>query len=414
MRRPLAFEQKIACLFAAAFFFIPAAPVLALPLPPRDRAAALSLLPLSFLLSVHLLYHAARHSLRRQSPLVPALILIISLGQVSLLRRHFLSIDLLLFTVTAGVGALWGIRPGLFVGVTAAAAHSVASLATGAGEAFSAALFALQLLFVGGLVGALSTHAQQCRVQAESLREQGARLAAPAAAPPRWRQEEFYETLTHALKSPLGTMVSGLLILRDLLPPEPPALRQALDAALQAGERQQALIENLRDWQRLREGALSLRFERVELGEIVSPLVESFTPRLERKAISFEMRLGEPLPAVRADRALLGRVLAHLLESLHKFALPHGRLTLSAEAESGRVRVTLSDAGPAALEASRSAVIETYQQVLRGEAEARDGLGLGLAFCQAVLRAHGGQLSLSASPAGDFQFTLALPLAPPA
>jgi two-component system sensor histidine kinase KdpD len=53
-----------------------------------------------------------------------------------------------------------------------------------------------------------------------------------------------------------------------------------------------------------------------------------------------------------------------------------------------------------------------FEKFTRGEKEsAKPGIGLGLAICRAIARAHGGEIRAERIPAGGALFTLTLPAA---
>jgi len=407
-------------------------PVLAfvLPLTPRDRTALLTVALLGTIFLGYLIYRATRLGLRRQFPFVPLTGLGFNLAAVFVLHRYFPAIALAFFITVAAAGALWGVRAGLGLGALAAAGYTAALFSL---ESFSSLnllsliVFDLHLIFVGGLTGLLATEEQRRRAQLEAANAQNERLAqelrtanidlaarvAATAAELRQAQrlkEELYEMIMHDLKSPLGTMLSALQILREALPAEADTAQQALDSALKAGDRQTALLENLLDLQRLRAGALPLNLEPLELGPILHALLEQIQPRADLKALRIEERFAPGLPAVRADRQLIERVIANLLENAYKFTPKNGRITVAAEAGPEILRVSVADTGPGVPDSERQAIFEKFRQIVTGETGARDGAGLGLAFCKMVLQAHGGQISVEPSPSQGAQFEFTLPL----
>ncbi len=403
-----------------------------LPLTPGDRAELLILAFLATLFIAFLIYRSAQIGLRRQYPFAPLLGLVFNLASVFILHPYFPAIDLLLFVTVAASGALWGLRPGLILSGTAAAGYIATLLVLeplSSLDLLSLVVFALHLLFVGGLTGLLTTQESKRRAQAEEVSTQNARLvqdlqaantdleARVTAGAAELRQaqtlkDELYQMLMHDLKSPLGTMISALHILRETLPQEAGTARAALEAAQKAGERQTTLLENLLDLQRLRAGALPLNPEPLDIGALLHALVAQLEPRASVKTIQVEESLPPALPTIYADRMLITRVIANLLDNAYKFTPRHGKITVTAEAGPEALRVTVADTGPGVPGSAREAIFEKYRQIVTGEAGARDGAGLGLAFCKMALQAHGGRISVAASPSAGAQFEFTLPLHP--
>jgi len=71
------------------------------------------------------------------------------------------------------------------------------------------------------------------------------------------------------------------------------------------------------------------------------------------------------------------------------------------------VRVTLDDQGPGLPPGDPARLFDKFQ---RGSDEGTVvGVGLGLAICQAIVRAHGGEIEASRLAAGGARFTFTLP-----
>jgi signal transduction histidine kinase len=115
---------------------------------------------------------------------------------------------------------------------------------------------------------------------------------------------------------------------------------------------------------------------------------------------------------VRADKLLLKRVLANLVENgIHAGTEAGGSakvvVTWRAEAES--VTITVDDSGKGVPEDAREKIFEPYVTTKA------TGTGLGLAIARKIAIEHGGELSLSPerAPTGGARFTITLPLRGP-
>jgi len=401
-----------------------------LPLTARDRAELLLLIILNLGVTTYISYRASKIGLRRQYPSAPLLILSLNLADVYLIHHYFPAIDLLAFITIAGTGVFWGLKPGLSLGIIAALGYSLVLMATEPLSTFTLltiAVYDLHLIFVGGITGLLATREQRRRAEIEAISAQNASLAqelkaanatledrvtasASQLSQEQQQKEELYEMILHDLKSPLGTMLSALQLLREEIPPDDSQARQALNAALNAGVRQTELIENLLDVQRLRAGALPLNLESIDLGPILQTLVEQLKPRIRRKSIQLEASFADTLPTVLADRYLISRVISNLLENAYKFTPPKGHITVTAEVQSGALHVKVADTGPGVPSPLRQVIFEKYRQLNIEGTSPQDGAGLGLTFCKMALQAHGGEITVSPSPSNGAQFEFILSL----
>jgi two-component system, NtrC family, nitrogen regulation sensor histidine kinase NtrY len=117
---------------------------------------------------------------------------------------------------------------------------------------------------------------------------------------------------------------------------------------------------------------------------------------------------------VRADKLLLKRVLANLVENgIHagQEAGSDGRVVVAwlADARGDSVRITVDDRGKGVSEENRDKIFEPYVTTKA------TGTGLGLAIARKIAIEHGGELSVAPDrpPSGGARFVVTLPLRGP-
>ena len=212
--------------------------------------------------------------------------------------------------------------------------------------------------------------------------------------------------LSHDLRTPLTVLVG----LGDVLTLSTPALSAAqleTAAAIQAeARRMSALVTNLLDMARIESGEVKLNLEWQSLEEVVGAVVNATRGILKEHTL--RLRVSSALPLVRFDAVLIERVLINLLENAGKYTPAGSVVTVSADVIADRLSVSVSDNGPGLPVGHEEAV---FQKFTRGDPEsATPGVGLGLAICRAILRAHDGNIVGGNRPGGGATFTFTLPL----
>ncbi len=371
--------------------------------------------------------HAYRATLTRVAPLVPQLA---SATQPSHLS---LDTDLVLFFPAAGAGAASGDGEGCVLPTHAtltdlfAAARSgssvdgialsfAATLAAGASSVvagvaavaptgstapaapwlLASLLVALALLFTGALVTTLRGVRQQALAQAV--------------------RAEFLTSVTHELKTPL----SSLRLLSELLAGGrvQEGAQQKVYHDLIAGEtaRLCALVDNVLDLGRTERGERGFDMQPVEVGELVSDTLALLAPLAARDGVRVHREEHSPGVLVRGDRAALTQALLNVLDNARKYgARKYGKsdagIRVRVDTDTNEARIVVRDFGPGVPQAERERIFDKFG---RGHAQAdghQPGLGLGLYLARAIVRAHGGDLTLRtpADGRGGAEFVLALP-----
>ena len=211
--------------------------------------------------------------------------------------------------------------------------------------------------------------------------------------------------IAHGLRTPLARMKTRLDRMRT-----EPADRAALAAALDAmaAELTQtlrivtALLRLAEIDGRSRRGS----FADIDLHAVASETVAFYEPLAASRDIVLTASGGTV--RVRGDADLLSEALANLVDNAIKFTPPGGRIDVAAEAEAARATLRVRDSGPGIRAEERGRVLDRFY---RAEATRHlPGTGLGLALVAAIMRLHGGAVSVGDNAPGA-AFELSLPRA---
>lgn len=226
-------------------------------------------------------------------------------------------------------------------------------------------------------------------------------------------RNSLLSAISHDLRTPLASLVGLADALGQLAPPMSPEQQDVAVAIRHSGERMSALVTNLLDMARLQSGAVPLNKAWQPLEEVVGSSIALCSPQLAGRPL--EVLLPDGLPLLNLDAALFERVLVNLLENAVKYTPAGSRLELSAWRSGDTVQLALRDHGPGLPPGRETAVFEKFERGSRESATA--GVGLGLAICQAIVKAHGGSISgenaMENGHIAGARFTITLPCGTP-
>lgn len=154
--------------------------------------------------------------------------------------------------------------------------------------------------------------------------------------------------------------------------------------------------------------ALSLDWESAE--ELVGAVLRRARRRDPGRRL--RARLEPGLPLLRCDALLLTQLLDNLVDNALKYGDETAPVELLVRRQGDQIVLAVRDRGPGVPPAWRDKVFHVFK---RGAATPRDasrpGVGVGLAVCRAIARAHGGELRLRPRGHGGTAFECWLPLA---
>lgn len=213
------------------------------------------------------------------------------------------------------------------------------------------------------------------------------------------------DDVAHDLRTPL-TRLSGVV---ELLLCDRGLNEQVRTACVSAAEeiaRMRELIDVMMDITRTNSNPKEIHKTEVDLGRMLRDFCEIMQPAIEEKNLEFHLDLEDGPLLIMADKTKLQRVVSNLLENALKFT-SQGWIGVTAKRLPDSIQIQVSDTGCGIPEADRKRVFERFFQ---GDASRNlPGNGLGLALVQAVVKAHGWQISLHSVPGTGTEFTISIP-----
>ena len=211
--------------------------------------------------------------------------------------------------------------------------------------------------------------------------------------------------MSHDLRTPLASIKASVSSLRqhDI---EWSAEDEAafLETIEDETDRLTALVSNLLDMSRLQAGALHPSLRPVNLEEVVPAAIAS----LGERAYGVLVDVPETLSPVRADAALLERVVANLVENAMRWSPGDRPARITAGRVHDRVDLRVIDHGPGISADSKERVFQPFQRL--GD-RGGTGVGLGLAVARGFVRAMEGELLIEDTPEGGTTAVVSLGIA---
>lgn len=238
----------------------------------------------------------------------------------------------------------------------------------------------------------------------------GAARRAELEAETERMRSSLLSVVSHDLKTPLaGIVASGSMLLEHEGTRDEKASRVLMATLVRECERLARLLQNLLSMSRLESSKLELRKSPELVEDIVASALQRLNGALAQRHV--ELDLPADLPCIYVEPALMEQVLLNLLENALRYTPPGASIGLSGRAESGMVRLAVSDSGPGIHERERERVFQEFFRGARAK-KGDGGMGLGLPICRAIVRAHGGQIAIRERAGGGTVVEFSLPAQP--
>lgn len=152
--------------------------------------------------------------------------------------------------------------------------------------------------------------------------------------------------------------------------------------------------------------------EPTNLADIVADAGDELWPQARTKSIGVDMNLGDREYWVAADRSLMTRAIANVINNAIKYSPNDTVVKVSvAAAAPHRVQCTVADEGYGIPLAMQRHLFEPFRRFQAPGQPASGGAGLGMAFIKTVVMRHGGEVRVESEPGRGTTVTIWLPAA---
>jgi signal transduction histidine kinase len=216
-------------------------------------------------------------------------------------------------------------------------------------------------------------------------------------------RKRFIASASHELRTPIFSLGGFLELLEDEELSEVER-RQFLGQVRGQVERMRKLATELLDLSRLESGALELRPEPTDVGQLAREVAGEFTPAAQRHGSRLDLRLATDAIEIDCDPERVAQVIRILLDNALVHTPAGTGIEVCATRENGRVLLEVTDHG---LGIKRQTLPQIFEPFFTSN-EAAQGAGLGLAIARELAERMRGELVVRTVP-GRTTFSLVLP-----
>ena len=231
----------------------------------------------------------------------------------------------------------------------------------------------------------------------------------------RYREESEHEryrgnllrAISHDLRTPLSGIMGTSEMIRDMSREDDP--RHALAQGIwDDADWLRSLVENILNLTRLEDGRLVLQKQPEAVEEIIANALEHIAKRAPEREIGVD--IPEDLLLVPMDARLIVQVLVNLLDNAIKHTAPEREIRIAVQRDGTDAVFCVADRGDGISPEDLPYIFRTFYTSRHNRADAKRGIGLGLAICDAIVKAHGGTIRAENRTDGGALFRFTLPM----
>jgi two-component system sensor histidine kinase ChiS len=211
-------------------------------------------------------------------------------------------------------------------------------------------------------------------------------------------RSQFFANISHELRTPLH----GILGLTESLLEEEhgqmtPHQNNQLELIYSSGRRLEAIVSNLFDFSRLRDGELPINPDWLHIEPILEAVAHQSKHALKAKGLSFRTEYPDTLPEVWIDGPRTGQILFNLMDNAIKYT-ESGGVILGIQELKNSLKITIEDTGIGIDPQKIPFLLQSFSQDQDSDTRIHGGVGLGLALAKEIASGQESQLEIESTP----------------
>ncbi|MBF0288804.1 MAG: response regulator [SAR324 cluster bacterium] len=227
-------------------------------------------------------------------------------------------------------------------------------------------------------------------------------------------KNEFIGFMTHELRTPLNTVLANVSFL-EIAMDDPSFLEEEGLAQIDLVKRIRTgaevllqLVKSSLDLRKMESGKIHLDFQFCNMAELIEDVVNNCVMLAKQKKLElkFKNSVFHECLAV-CDRNYFLQVLRNLIGNAIQYT-KEGEIIVFLEEDGEQVIIAIRDTGCGIPSKYIGKIFNQFEQIHRKEQE-QQGAGLGLAYCQEMIKLHNGSISVESEEDRGSTFTVRIP-----
>jgi signal transduction histidine kinase len=220
----------------------------------------------------------------------------------------------------------------------------------------------------------------------------------------REREKDIIHFIAHDLKSPLGSILTGLNMLQAEDQPLTRREKQIFDLSIGSGNRMLMFIDSLVDLGRMQKKYMPVNLKIVNILEVIKEAKNLLKNLAEVNDIEIRIICSEKI--IYTDENLLLRIIMNLLNNAIKVSDHKSIIEIKAEEPDEKyIRFSVTDQGPGMPKIKENKLFEKFNV----DKIKTSGSGVGLSFCKYAVELLGGEIEIKSDEGKGTVVSFTLP-----
>ncbi len=224
-------------------------------------------------------------------------------------------------------------------------------------------------------------------------------------------KNDFINNMTHELKTPISTVSLAVEALNDKDIEQSSLRTKYIKVIGEENKRLGDQVEKVLQIAAIDRNDYNLKHEIIPMNEMVKNAADHIAIQVEQRGGRLNMIEKADKDLVQGDEMHLTNIILNLLDNANKYSPEAPNITLRTASDDEDFMISIHDKGIGMSREQQKHIFEKFYRVPTGDLHNVKGFGLGLAYVQRIVEAHGGSIHVDSEPGKGSKFSITLPLA---
>ncbi|MEQ9466035.1 MAG: HAMP domain-containing sensor histidine kinase [Ekhidna sp.] len=224
-------------------------------------------------------------------------------------------------------------------------------------------------------------------------------------------KNDFINNMTHELKTPISTVSLAVEALSDKDIEQSTLRTKYIKVIGEENKRLGDQVEKVLQIAAIDRNDYNLKQEILRMSDMVKSAAEHIAMQVEQRGGRLNMIEKAEKDLVKGDEMHLTNIILNLLDNANKYSPEAPNITLRTASDDEDFIISIHDKGIGMTREQQKHIFEKFYRVPTGDLHNVKGFGLGLAYVQRIVEAHGGKIHVDSEPGKGSKFSITLPLA---
>ena len=224
-------------------------------------------------------------------------------------------------------------------------------------------------------------------------------------------RQQWIADISHELRTPVAILQGELEALQDGIRDHSP---ESVNSLYQEVKRLAFLINDLHELSMSDMGALSYRFENLDLVEVLEQVIQSKIDTIVSAGFNikqiYEQDYEQDKLMLKGDEHRLNQLFLNLLNNSLAYSDSGGTVEIEVKTQGPNVLISWSDTPPGVSEEQLAKLFDRLYRAESSRNRNSGGSGIGLSIAKNIVEAHNGTITARPSTLGGVTFDITLPL----